>query len=157
LFSATTGLRWSDVNNLTWKDIIYSDELKCNQLRFVMKKTKAAEVLPINDQAMGFIGERMPDKERVFKGLKYSAWHNLRLKQWVMRAGINKEINYHSSRHTFAVMLLTNSVDIFTVSKLMGHKNIKTTQIYAKVIDQRKVDAVYLFPKLSIKNEFEQL
>jgi integrase len=150
LFSATTGLRWSDVNNLKWKDITFSEELKCNQLRFVMKKTKAAEVLPINDQAMGFIGERMTDNERVFIGLKYSAWHNLRLQQWVMRAGINKSITFHCARHTYATLMLTHNVDIFTVSKLLGHKDIKTTQIYAKVIDQRKVDAINLFPTLTI-------
>lgn len=150
LFSATTGLRWSDVNNLTWKDISYSDELKCNQLRFVMKKTKAAEVLPINDQAMEFVGERMLDQERVFKGIKYSAWHNLRLQQWVMRAGINKQITFHCARHTYATLMLTQNVDIFTVSKLLGHKDIKTTQIYAKVVDQRKIDAVKQFPKFTI-------
>ena len=111
LFSATTGLRWSDVNNLTWKDIVYSEELKCYQIKFVMKKTKAAEVLPINDQAMEFIGERMADNERVFKGLKYSAWHNLRLQQWVMRAGINKNITFHCARHTYATLMLTHNVD----------------------------------------------
>jgi site-specific recombinase XerD len=63
-----------------------------------------------------------------------------------MRAGINKSITFHSARHTFAVTLITHNVDIFTVSKLLGHRNLKTTQIYAKVIDKRKAEAVAQLP-----------
>jgi integrase len=150
LFSAFTGLRWSDVNNLTWKNIEYSNELKCHQIRYVQKKTKAAEVLPISDQALAFLDERSLDSDRVFKGLKYSAWNNLKLQQWVMQAGISKTVTFHCARHTFATLMLTHNVDIFTVSKLLGHKDIKTTQIYAKVIDKRKVDAINLFPKFEL-------
>ncbi len=146
LFSAATGLRWSDVNALTWANIEYSDELKCNQLRFTQQKTKGVELLPISDQALTFTGERCKDDERVFKGLKYSAWHNIKLAQWVMRAGIKKNISFHCARHTYATLMLTHNVDIFTVSKLLGHRNLKTTQIYAKVIDRRKVEAVNQLP-----------
>ena len=49
---------------------------------------------------------------------------------------------FHVSRHTFATMMLTLDVDIYTTSKLLGHKNISTTQIYAKIIDQKKDEAV---------------
>jgi integrase len=146
LFSAATGLRWSDVNALTWANIEYSDELKCNQLRFTQQKTKGVELLPISEQALTFTGVRCKDDERVFKGLKYSAWHNIKLAQWVMRAGIKKNISFHCARHTYATLMLTHNVDIFTVSKLLGHRNLKTTQIYAKVIDRRKVEAVNQLP-----------
>lgn len=150
LFSAGTGLRWSDVHNLTWKNVEYLGDSESYQLRYIQEKTKKAETLPIKKQSVIFMGERANDNERVFKGLRYSAWYNLRLQQWVMKAGINKKITFHCARHTYATLMFTHSGDIFTVSKLLGHKNIKTTQIYAKVIDQRKIDAVNQFPKFTL-------
>lgn len=51
-------------------------------------------------------------------------------------------ITFHTSRHTFATMLLTLGADLYTVSKLLGHANVKTTQIYGKIVDQKKDDAV---------------
>ena len=90
---------------------------------------------------MKLAGERGDAKERVFVGLKYSAWHNLKLQQWAMKAGISKTITFHCARHTYATLQLTLGTDIFTVSKLLGHKDLKTTQIYAKIIDERKTAA----------------
>ena len=139
LFSALTGLRWSDVQKLTWKEVQHSEENGW-YIRFRQKKTKGTETLPISDQARSLLGERT-EEERVFVGLKYSAWHNLRLQQWVMRAGITKNISFHCARHTYATLLLTKGADIFTVSKMLGHKDLKTTQIYAKIIDEKKREA----------------
>jgi Site-specific recombinase XerD len=70
------------------------------------------------------------------------------LNRWCAKAGINKKISFHTARHTFATMLLTLDVDLYTVSKLLGHKDIKTTQIYAKIIDKKKRDAVNKIPQL---------
>lgn len=140
LFSALTGLRWSDVQKLIWSEVQYSEENGW-YIRFRQKKTKGAETLPISDQARSMIGDRLEDDERVFKGLKYSAWHNMRLQQWMMRAGISKTITFHCARHTYATLLLTKGADIFTVSKLLGHKDLKTTQVYAKIIDEKKREA----------------
>jgi site-specific recombinase XerD len=69
---------------------------------------------------------------------------------WVLKAGITKHITFHCGRHTYATLLLTYGVDIFTVSKLLGHKSIKNTQIYAKIIDKTKREAVNKLPQIKI-------
>ncbi|MBK8195661.1 MAG: integrase catalytic domain-containing protein [Lewinellaceae bacterium] len=98
--------------------------------------------MPISDQARELLGEAGPLDQRVFTGLKYSAWHNVILKQWVLKAGLTKDITFPCFRHTFATLQLTNGTDIYTVSKMLGHRELKTTQIYAKIVDEKKRDAV---------------
>lgn len=140
IFSCLTGLRWSDIQKLVWSEVQHSNSMGY-YIRFRQKKTKGAETLPISEQAFGLLGERNEPEERVFKGLKYSAWHNLKLQQWMMRAGISKAITFHCARHTYATLQLTAGTDIYTVSKLLGHRELKTTQIYAKIIDEKKKEA----------------
>ena len=140
IFSCLTGLRWSDINKLVWSEVQHSNEMGY-YIRFRQKKTKGAETLPISEQAFGLLGEREEREERVFKGLKYSAWHNLKLQQWMMKAGISKTITFHCARHTYATLQLTMGTDIYTVSKLLGHRELKTTQVYAKIIDDKKKEA----------------
>ena len=53
-------------------------------------------------------------------------------------------LNIHSARHTFGTMMLTLGADLFTTSKLMGHTNIQTTEIYAKIVDKKKEEAINL-------------
>lgn len=72
----------------------------------------------------------------------YGAWTSLELQRWSMAANINKNLTFHCSRHTFATMMLTLGVDIYTTSKLLGHSNVSTTQIYSKIVDEKKVEAV---------------
>jgi integrase len=140
LFSVVTGLRWSDINKLMWSEVQHSSELGY-YIRFRQKKTQAFETLPISEQAFQMLGERNSGEDRVFKSLKYSAGHNLKLQQWVHLAGIYKTVTFHCARHTYATLQLTLGTDIYTVSKLLGHKHIKTTQVYARVIDSRKTEA----------------
>src|SRR5690554_2143 len=140
IFSCLTGLRWSDINKLLWSEIQHSNDMG-HYIRFRQQKTKGAETLPISEQALNLLGERRDKDERVFKGLKYSAWHNLKLQQWMMKAGISKTITFHCARHTYATLQLTAGTDIYTVSKLLGHRELRTTQVYAKVIDDKKKEA----------------
>jgi integrase len=141
LFSALTGLRFSDIEKLKWSEIHYKKS-DGYTLHFTQKKTKGVEYLPISDQAFNLLGKRNNVDEFVFSGLKYSAWVNLHLSKWILRAGITKDITFHSFRHTFATLQLSLGTDIYTVSKLLGHRELKTTQIYAKVIDGNKRKAV---------------
>jgi integrase len=140
LFSALTGLRWSDIEKLVWGEVQHS-ESNGYFIRFTQKKTKGAETLPISEQAYMLLGERGAFNENVFKGLKYSAWQNLKLAQWTMKAGITKRVTFHCFRHTFATLQLTLGTDIYTVSKMLGHRELKTTQVYAQIVDRMKVEA----------------
>ncbi len=147
LFSCLTGLRWSDVHNLKWKDVRDIDGTP--HIVFTQKKTKNAEVLPISLNAIELIGDKGDDNDRVFIGLRYSAYFNTALLVWVVNAGIKKHITFHCARHTNAVLLLNNGVDIYVVSKMLGHKELKTTSIYAKVMNKTKIEAVEKLPTFS--------
>ena len=142
LFSALTGLRFSDIQKMTWSELEYINR-QGYFLNFNQKKTKGVEVLPISEQAYSITEGKenpkdMPQDKPVFKGLKYSAYHNKHLFQWIGAAGITKDITFHNFRHTFATLQLSNGTDIYTVSKMLGHKDLKTTQIYAKIVDDTK-------------------
>lgn len=140
LFSALTGLRFSDIQKLVWGEV---EHIKGNGyfLRFRQKKTKGEEMLPISEQAYQLMGKPAAPEIQVFTGLNYSAYSNKHLYQWIRAAGISKDITFHCFRHTFATLQLSKGTDIYTVSKLLGHRDLKTTQIYAKVIDQVKREA----------------
>lgn len=140
LFAALTGLRFSDIQKLVWAEIQYSNDTGYS-LHFRQKKTKGVEVLPISEQAFNLLGERGEPDEVVFAGLQYSAFMNFHLKRWVLKAGITKDISFHCFRHTYATLQLSAGTDIFTVSKLLGHRELKTTMIYAKIMDKAKREA----------------
>lgn len=140
LFSALTGLRFSDIQKLIWGEIEYI-EGNGYFLQFKQQKTKGVEMMPISKQAYSLLGERKEPADQVFGGLTYSAYSNKHLYQWIGAAGISKDITFHCFRHTFATLQLSKGTDIYTVSKMLGHRELKTTQIYAKIIDQTKREA----------------
>jgi integrase len=143
MFSVFTGLRYSDVEKMTWRELEYIPE-QGYSINFIQQKTQEAEELPISETAYKFTGGRkdprkMPDQdERVFKGLKYSPAQNAILKKWIKDADINKNITFHSFRHTYATLQVYFGTDLYTVSKMLGHKSIETTKIYAKIADEMK-------------------
>jgi len=143
LFSCFCGLRWSDVKSLTWEDI-RSEE---NHLVIAkqMEKTREWVVIPLNKEAASFL----PPKKGTFVfDLPSSTAANADLKRWARAAGIRKKVTFHTARHTFATLLLTLGADLYTTSKLLGHTNITTTQIYAEVVDEKKSRAVRLMDGL---------
>jgi integrase len=140
LFSALTGLRFSDIEKLKWSEVIHNKDSGYS-LEFQQQKTKSNEYLPISEQAYSLLGEPKEPQQKVFEGLKYSAHQNSLLLKWVISAGIQKHLTFHSFRHTYATLQLEADTNLYTVSKMLGHKDIKTTQIYAKVVDQSKRQA----------------
>jgi integrase len=149
IFSCLTGLRWSDINTLTWSEVRDEDN-GVSRVNFRQEKTDGVEYLYISNQARELLGERQHPSERVFKGLKYGAVYNNEIVRWCNRAGISKHITFHSARHTNAVLLLENGADIYTVSKRLGHREIRTTTIYAKIVDQKMKEAAYIIPEIQL-------
>ncbi len=137
IFSVYTGLRFSDIRNLKWGQVTSKEGEGCF-ISFKQQKTKGIEILPISEDAFNLMGQRMGENDQVFAGLHYSPYNNALLQKWIGLAGITKDITFHCFRHTFATMQLTMGTDIYTVSKLLGHRDLKTTQIYAKIVDATK-------------------
>ena len=152
LFSCLTGIRWSDIQRMTWANLRFVEK-RGYELSFRQQKTRGMEYLPISQQAVDLLGERGQNADRLFIGLKYSSYINTGIVKWMQLAGIQKKISFHCARHTHAVLLLENGADIYTVSKMLGHRELKTTQIYAKVVDSKKIEAVNLIPQLKFKKE----
>lgn len=145
LFSCLTGLRKCDIIRLTWGEVQQQGDF--TRLIFRQKKTRGQEYLDITPQAVTLLGTRGDDNDTIFH-LKDTATIEEKIKRWCEKAGILKHITFHCARHTFAVMMLDLGVDIYTVSKLLGHKELTTTQIYAKVLDKNKQKAVSLIPTI---------
>lgn len=139
IFIALIGLRWCDVKLLTWNDLQNTDGQYF--VNIIQKKTGRRINHPISDVSVKVLGKEGPSDERIFAGLKYSDRNNDKLKEWVLKAGITKKITLNNFRHTYATLLLNNGTDYLTVSKMLGHKNIQTTMIYAKVLDATKIKA----------------
>lgn len=149
LFSCLTGMRWGDIVKLEWSEL--NKEGDTWKVVFHQQKTKGLQYHYINDQAKKLMGEKKEGINLIFDGLTKSTYSNVALVQWCLKAGISKHITFHCGRHTFATLQLTLGTDLYTVSKLLGHSNISTTQIYAKVIDQKKIDAAKVIPNFDIE------
>lgn len=136
MFSLLTGIRYSDISKLTWEEVQYSKN-EGYYIRFKQQKTDTPLTLPISEEALEFLGKKGIEKERIFPNLKKWDFDRM-IPIWVKDAGIEKHITFHCFRHTYATLQMAAGTDIFTVSKMLGHKNIKTTQIYTKIIDEKK-------------------
>ena len=144
LFACYTGLRCSDVRSITWGKIVKDGEKY--RLHTVMFKTRRPFYIPLSKKAMQWMPERgdKTDDDLIFENIPVQVNTKLYLQPWLDKAGITKPITFHCSRHTFGTMMLTLGADIYTTSKLMGHTKVEVTQIYAKIINKKKDDAVSL-------------
>jgi len=146
LFACLSGLRFSDIKNLKWENIS-NDEITVKQ-----KKTKEHLTIPLHDSAKSLlhlkIGNVIPIPSANVFELPNRWYYNEILKRWFKDAGIEKVASSHLARHTFATMCLTMDIDLYTVSKLLGHKDIKHTQIYAQIVDSKRVEAIKKLPNI---------
>ena len=145
LFCCFTGLRHSDMVALRWKDIQKTDDGYMIHIPS-MQKTGKPVIVPLGNQAKSWLPERndgLPE-DKVFVNASTLCCANRALKHMAEKAGIDKVVSFHVSRHTFATMTLTAGGDIYTTSKLLGHTNIHMTEIYADVVLEKKADAVNL-------------
>lgn len=153
VFSIFTGLAYIDVAHLTAKNIVV-----INGRKWIMTKRQKTDVptnivlLDIPEKIIEKYAEQMKDdeKERLFPILSNQKM-NAYLKEIADLCGIEKRLSYHVARHTFATMALSKGVPVESVSKMLGHTNIQTTQIYARVIN-KKIESDML--KLSEKLNF---
>lgn len=148
LFSCLCGLRVSDIRKLKWNDLQKSGERI--RIEIKMQKTKEPLYLPISDEALKWLPQQNEAKgDDLIFPLTHEGTINKILQKWAKDAGIIKHISFHVARHTHATMMLTLGADLYTVSKLLEHKNIATTQIYAKIVDKKKEEAISLIPNLA--------
>lgn len=150
LFSALTELRHCDIKQLKWRDVV--KDKGYYRLLFTQQKTKGVEYMPVSDQAYLLCGERGDADRLVFEGLQDLSWINRPVKKWIEASGITKHITFHCFRHTYATLQLTNGTDIYTVSKMLGHRKVTTTQIYAKIVDEKKEAAADAI-RISLSND----
>lgn len=136
LFCCFTGLRFSDVTRLTWRNVCG------NELKYQQKKTNDEVTTSMPDVAKLYLPEFTGDKDSLLFKINYDYQISRRLQKWMEAAGIKKKIRFHSSRHTCAVLLLDSGANMYVTSKMLGHASMKTTEkFYADVIDKRKEEA----------------
>ena len=136
LFSALTGLRFIDIRKLTWHEV--HQEAGLIYLTLPWKMTGEVEKHPISKQAYELLGPVGEPMEPVFFDIYNSVYNNSTLSEWLEAADIHKKMNFQGFRHSFAVNQLFLGTDIYTVSKMLGHKDLKSTLVYAKIADELK-------------------
>lgn len=151
IFSAFTGLRYIDIYNLTAKNF----EVSGDTIRVKTDTQKTGEtanfVLP--NSAAEIVRYRITESEKtggkIFQ-LSNNVTTNYTIKRLSEKAKISqdKHVTFHTARHTFATLLITKGASVFAVSKLLGHADVKTTQIYAELVGKKKDETISLLNNL---------
>jgi integrase len=144
VFACFTGLRLSDMYRLAPIHIFQSADGKSEYIDMEMQKTERPVIIPLSEEAKRWMPEAKGKDIPFFDIPTTGTVIGRALRKWAEAAGVEKHISFHVSRHTFATMMLTLGADLFTTSKLMGHTNIQTTEIYAKIVDKKKEQAINL-------------
>lgn len=171
-FACFSGLRWSDLNPLRWSEIIIKTINGTEEwfMYFEQEKTEDIEYIPLSEQAVRILKERMQERDEhkdkslyVFPQVKETSNNEDKLvykrfsyyiKKWAIAAGLSPgRMFIHNARHAFATNLMEScpEVDLWTLSKLLGHRTMDATQIYAHMRDNRKKSAVKGMPTLNFK------
>ena len=149
LFSCFTGLRYSDMKSLRWSEIHTTADGKARYIEHRQVKTKKTVTIPLSDEALRWMPKQTDGIDQVFHELSISPGTvEDVLKEWMKDCKIDKHITYHCSRHTAATTLLTLGANLYVVSKLLGHSSIQMTEVYAKIVDQKKVETMNLVNNL---------
>jgi integrase len=141
LFACYTGLRLGDLRKLQWKDI------KDDHIIIHQEKTKDIVYIPLYDYAKELLPLLDHSKKHIFQ-IPTSRVVQYQTAKLMKLARIDQHITFHCSRHTFATMLLNNDVPYEVVGKLLGHRDIKATKIYAKIVNKKLDEAITKLPKL---------
>ena len=113
-----------------------------------MQKTHKKVTVPLSNEALQWLPKDTKPGEPYFKLPKSKTAISINIEKWCKNAGIDKKITFHCSRHTFGTTMITLGADLYTTSKLMGHSDVSTTAIYAKIVDQKKVDSIHLLDNI---------
>jgi len=154
MFASFTGLRLSDIELLRWEKIV-TENGQCF-MKFKQKKTGQFEKMPLCAQAIETLqsvqklhAEYAPEgDERVFI-LPGRSQLGVVLNEWGFRSGLAWRLHFHISRHSFVSLALSAGTAFFTVSRLLGHRDMKTTEIYSHSFQKDQIEAVQGFPMLS--------
>lgn len=142
LLSVFTGLRWSDIKLLKWEDL-HEDE-NGKYFRITMKKTAKPICVYLSDIGTKYLPTRMKSNDN---GLVFTLPNNTRInahvRRWCKEAEITKQVSFHVARHTFATIMLNSGTPLEVVSKMLGHKKLSTTEIYAKLLNRTIANAAH--------------
>ena len=135
-FAVNTGLRQMEILTLEWNQIDFSNRILILDNRNHLTKSKKIRTIPLNTKALQIITEREREKTTnlifTYKGLSIKQYFiSKSFKTYVKKSNLNPKLNFHSLRHTFASWLVQKGVSIYEVSKLLGHSDIKVTEIYS--------------------------
>ena len=143
-FSCMTGLRLGDVQRLRWGDIKPMGDRWA--VSIVQQKTGSPVTVPLNELALSLLPQRPDnDGENVFRLPGKSGKVTKYVRNIQDKAGITgKELTFHCSRHTAATLAISAGAELYSVSKILGHRNLVSTQVYAKVNLEKKIETVNL-------------
>ncbi len=165
LFAAQTSLRLGDIRNLTF-DNIREQGKKGTYLYYRQNKTQVPSLIMLSDIAYNiYLKQKIShkDSEFVFHIQKSTSFINEKLREMASDAGITKRVHFHISRHSWATLALSRGVDIYTVSKIMGHSSVAVTEIYANLINKKRdevsgiINLVINDDDLKRKEELDQI